>query len=138
MRGYKKHPSLGVVALLGLLSLVILHIFAIEFYLYWFYWWLDILFHLLGGSFVGLAAIWFLKSFFSSFRSTLEERPTAVVFGSVFVIAILWEVFEHQIGCVDPAIGKDYWLDTFTDVIATMLGGALSLIVSFYSDKLSN
>src|SRR5688572_29626513 len=56
--------ALGVIcALLALI--LILDLFALEYYLYWMLWWYDIMMHFLGGVIIGSGVLWFLDQFFS-------------------------------------------------------------------------
>lgn len=51
----------------------------------------------------------------------------------VLFMAVIWELFEIYIGYVDPSIGAAYWLGTFTDVTATLLGGSIAFTTLFYT-----
>ncbi len=110
--------------------LVALHVIATAFYLYWFYWWLDTVMHLLGGLWTALFVIWLFGrcDFFT--KLSFEKRFFFILI-CVFFVAVSWEVFELILENVDPSMGLIYWLDTFGDVTAGLLGGSLAAVLNF-------
>lgn len=120
----------GVLVLLGGFFLLFLHFIALSFYLYWFYWWLDLVMHFLGGFWVGLLLIW-IFSYFRFFRPVSLKLKILNIMLFVILISILWEIFEFLIGHVDPSIGREYQMDTITDLVAGMLGG-ITVSVAYY------
>lgn len=124
---FNKLNPLGLVAFIGLCFVMMMHFFASVFYLYWQFWWLDIVMHILGGFLVVLVIICFSKmiSFYDQF--TLEKKFFFVFFW-LFLVTVFWELFEFFLEKVDPTIGYAYWIDTFSDIVAGLLGGVLSFI----------
>jgi len=88
---------------------------------------MDIVSHVLGGLFVGFAALWFV--FFSGFvRSPKMTHTSAfiLVIMVVVVVAVSWEVFEFSIGVFEA---EDPFPDTTHDLFAGVSG---ALIAYFY------
>ncbi len=81
--------------------------------------------HLLGGFWVATLIMWILRRH-SSLASYKKRFLT--VFFCVMAVAVLWELFEFYIGNVDPSMGRIYWMDTFGDVTAGLLGGTLAFL----------
>lgn len=104
----------------SLVALGVIHVLAIEFYLYWEYLWLDIPMHLLGGitTVLGLSILPLFKIRFFEERNTL--RNTLFV---VLCIGILWEVFEYVVGF--SVYEPGFVVDTVLDIIMDLIGGAL-------------
>lgn len=86
--------------------------------------------HFLGGFWVGLLLIW-IFSYFRFFRPVSLKLKILNIMLFVFLISILWEIFEFLIGHVDPSIGREYQMDTITDLVAGMLGG-ITVSVAYY------
>lgn len=109
------------------LSLVIagLHFTANMYYLYWAWWWFDILMHFLGGLFIGLSALWWLRfevpisirRFFPKFLTT---------FTVVLIVGIVWEVFEYVVGAYGAS---NYVLDTTLDLVMDIAGMLAAYLV---------
>lgn len=123
-----KQP-LFIINFILILIIGILHISAMEFYLYWTFPWFDIPMHFLGGLWVGVTSIWFF--FFSGhagkFTSQLTTRNIFTVsIASVIVIGILWEIFEIYAGV--PMLTADYPLDTSVDLLVDILGAIAASI----------
>ncbi len=109
-----------------LLLVAVLHIIAIEFYLYWFYSWFDSMMHFLGGLFVGLSALWF---FFTSgyTQLSLRVRNIVLVAGfSIILIGIGWEIFEILAGIPRE---DNFITDTITDLTMDALGTSIAVII---------
>ena len=111
------------------LIIAILHLLAINFFLYWDLVWFDLLMHFLGGVWVALLGFWIM----AFFTHTEEFSTRDIIYVSIFFtlgIGILWEVFEAGAGV--SFVGKDMWGDTFSDLALYILGG---LVSGFYISK---
>ena len=128
---HKEFPLLGAMVVLGLMFISILHVVSMSLYLYWFYWWLDTVMHLLGGAWVALATVWFFR-YFVFYKKLSFNGRVLFIFLCVLSTTLLWELFELVVGYVDPSIGRDYWMGTFIDIVAGVLGGLL--VATFSSD----
>lgn len=82
---------------------------------YWRFWWWDILLHMLGGVWVGLASGWlfFLFGMQPSIRSCALAALT---------IGIGWEVFEY-VTHTGGSVFMSYPVDTAKDLLDDVLGG---------------
>jgi len=121
--------SLGTVLILALF-----HIFALELSWYYIFRWSDIPVHILGGFWVTITSFWlFLKH--RRADTTLNTRTSiSIVFISVLVIGVLWEIFELASGNTSISV-RNYWPDTFTDVASGFIGG---VVAGIYFSKLKN
>lgn len=109
--------------LISLATLAVIHIISIELYLYWQIWWLDIMMHLFGGAIIAFGV--FTLYYFRILR--LKRSPSLlVVMSLVALIAVSWEIFQYVITVELP---NDYVLDTMTDIICGVVGGALGYII---------
>lgn len=100
--------------------LAVLHITAIQFYLYWVFWWFDILTHFIGGLFVATMSLWLY--FNSGLIKTPRRRKGTVFFVallSVVIAGTAWELFEFFAGT--PEVDS-YLLDTFIDALMNATG----------------
>lgn len=96
-----------------------------KFHWYSIVWWFDMPMHAIGGLWVALTALYIYKYR----KTTLEDisRPNkmlAVALVSVFVVGVLWEVFEfgtETIGTVDIANP----IDSISDICFDLAGGIL-------------
>ncbi len=121
-----------VIVLLGLVFLLT-HFFAVIFYMYWFYWWSQILVHFLGGLWVGLVFLW-LIFFVFSIPLNFNRQTNFVIFlltsiFFTFIIAVVWEIFEFQIGFT--SYSQDYFFDTVSDLLVGVSGGMLASIWAY-------
>ena len=104
--------------------LAVVHILALELFLYWRYWWFDIPMHVLGGVVVALG-IFTLYDFLPKLpRQYLSLIP---IISSVLIIALVWEVYQLLIGI---PIEADYEVDTIIDLIMGTLGGVIGYLVA--------
>lgn len=124
---HNKLNRLGLGAFVGLFILLTMHFFASVFYLYWEFWWLDIVMHILGGFLVVSLIITFSK-IITFYNHLSFNKKFFFVFFWLFLVTISWEFFEFFIENVDPTIGSAYWIDTFSDIVAGLLGGVLAFI----------
>ncbi len=109
-----------------LTMIAILHVTALEFFLYWLYPWFDIMMHFLGGLFVGLSALWF---FFQSGYVMINQSIWNIIIvsvSSIILIGVGWEIFEVMAGV--PIIGN-YILDTATDLVMDVIGVTVATFV---------
>jgi len=117
----------------GLIALIaILHILAIEFYLYWTLWWFDVLIHFLGGLWIGLSVLWFV--FLSGYVTRFQLQYTnalILTLLSIIIVAVGWEVFEFF---VESPLEENYMFDTITDLIMGTFGAlsGYAYVVSNY------
>ncbi len=100
---------------------------------YFFIWWFDMPMHALGGLFVSfLATSLFVSKRFSS-KIYREGQFFFSVIVSVFVIGILWEVFELSIEKLvqfaELVSFKDSVSDMFFDLAGGMIGALIGLSV---------
>jgi hypothetical protein len=122
---FRRYPLLleflvvGFAAALG-------HHFASQFGLYYAVGYTDIVMHLVGGVWAGLAT---LLVFFTSGFVRLPWRNRRVVLvvtvASVLAIGLAWEVHELTLGLVDLAVDG---ADTLADVLLDLTGGLLAVI----------
>ncbi|MBY0376433.1 hypothetical protein K2P96_00455 [Patescibacteria group bacterium] len=94
---------------------------------FWYYtvWWFDMLMHFLGGLWVGL---FFSYVFFGTIDT---KRFIFKVIAYLFVVGVLWEIFEFA---TNNVIGHDPFniLDTVSDLFFDLAGGFFAL---FYITK---
>lgn len=122
------------VTLVFLLSgsvLAVAHYLAIGLYLYWRYEWLDIPMHLLGGAVVALGVF-----ALSGLRGIARFRRLGAIAALVLFFAVSWEVFQYALGW--SVFKEDFWLDTITDVVVSLAGGALGYAVAKRLDELND
>lgn len=116
-------PQLIVWVFLSLAGIfAAVHNFAVATSLYWYYSWFDILMHFWGGILVvlGVYAVCSLKH--------VPLKPTSfVIFGTLFFIMIIWELFEWKIGLFDP---EHHMADTLKDLIMGFGGGLVGYLTA--------
>ena len=118
-----KLPTIIFVITISVLAVI--HIIALELYLYWEFLWLDIPMHLLGGSAIALG-VFAAHDFIKQFPKRLLY-PIPVLL-TVLTVALLWEVYELGIGI---PIEDDFEVDTIVDLIMGMLGGVIGYVVAY-------
>lgn len=111
--------------------MAVLHIVALQLFLYWRFWWLDIPMHALGGTVVALGL--FAAYDFRLFRNKTFLKVGYVI-AFVLLIALLWEAFELYAGVPRE---EDYLFDTILDLIMGVVGGYLGYIVANSIRKLN-
>lgn len=103
--------------------IALLHISALQFYLYWRLWWFDILTHFLGGFWVGISFLWFFfQSGFVNIIRNDRNYNLAVAFLSSLSVGVMWEVFEYYFG-ISNTVASNYAIDTVTDISMDLVGG---------------
>lgn len=119
--------------LLVFLIMGLIHVSAIFNSLYFYYRWLDIPAHFLGGLGVGLFTIWLFLYFEKlSFVFGDKIKTLTVLFLSIILIGISWEIFEYafDIAVLDKSI---YITDTIKDILVDILGTLVAY--SYYVKK---
>ena len=103
------------------------HALAHSFYLYWRLPWFDLPMHVMGGLWIGLAALWVVR------RVGLRSmRAHALVIAlSVGALALGWELLEWlRRGTIEVSFGDPYLIDTLQDLLMSGAGGALAIAVA--------
>ena len=98
------------------------HNFAVVTSLYWYYSWFDIIMHFWGGILVvlGVYAICSLKH--------VPLKPTTlIIFSTLTITMLLWEIFEWKAGLFDP---QTHLFDTTKDIIVGLIGGLVGYLVA--------
>lgn len=113
-----------IIFLISFSLLAVLHIIALELFLYWRYVWFDLPMHMLGGAVVALGIFTLYDLRLRIPRSFLTPRK---VLACVFLVACMWEVFEVLIGI---PIDETYVLDTTFDLVMGLFGGYMGFIVA--------
>lgn len=113
--------KLGVRVVSLILFIFVLNLIAMKFYWYFSIWWFDMPMHLLGGLWLGLVFIWFLRLKDLSFSTIVK-----IILG-VLLIGIAWEVFEI---IVNKTIIQNPFntLDTISDVCFDLAGAFISIL----------
>ncbi|MFZ2521899.1 MAG: hypothetical protein WAX44_02500 [Minisyncoccia bacterium] len=108
------------VALLAIIG--VLYFFAEIFYLHWTVWWYDVMLHSLSGVCAGMAYVFFSSQYFWSLT---EDNNKTIFLGLVFVfvVGVLWEVYEIKFDHTSFKDGIYYIRDTISDLIADVSGG---------------
>lgn len=113
----------GVGVLIG-----VLHITALEYYLYWQLPWFDVLLHFLGGLFTGLAVVAFYVHWFGAIEIDHRRLFWSVMVG-VLAVGVSWEFFEMYAGLT--FVGQfGFWSDTISDIILDLSGAFLAYHIS--------
>ncbi len=116
--------ALGLTVLLAALNM-----FAYEHYLYWVYWWYDVMMHFLAGLSLGFLVYWVLFASGHFFKGPKRRAFILVlVVASVFVLGVVWEVFEYANAITDSHEG--YIQDVVNDLILDSCGGALAALLA--------
>lgn len=98
------------------------HNFAVVTSLYWYYSWFDMIMHFWGGILVvlGVYAICSLKH--------VPLKPTTlIIFSTLTITMLLWEIFEWKAGLFDP---QTHLFDTTKDIIVGLIGGLVGYLVA--------
>ena len=110
--------------------LAVIHIIALELFLYWRFWWFDIAMHLIGGSVVALGLFTLRDLRIIIPARYLQVVPVLLL---VIVVAMTWEVYELFIGV---PIESDFVVDTLTDLCMGTIGGLIGYSVGTSVNKL--
>lgn len=111
-----------VLFLSAFLLLAVVHVIAVDLYLYWHFRWLDMPVHAYGGAMVALG-LFCLRDLGLLKESYLRIVPV-LVFATA--IALLWEAFELAAGV--PIIGN-YFFDTAIDITLGVTGSAIGFYI---------
>jgi len=108
-----------------------------KYYLYWIYQWYDIPMHILGGLWVSLFSI----SIFTHFDKNIlvinyKKKIFKIVFFSLLLLTISWEIFELVSKITLLSDGTSYWVDTIKDIIDGFIGGMIGYCL--YYTKILN
>ena len=98
------------------------HHFAVVTSLYWYYSWFDIFMHFWGGALIvmGVFAVCSLKH--------ISLKPTFfIVFTTLIVVMIAWEVFERVVGLYNQST---YVFDVSKDLLVGFCGGVIGYLVA--------
>jgi len=116
-------------ALLATATLAILHLVAMDFYLYWTVSWFDNLMHFLAGLAGGLTALWaFYNSGIFFKHSPKLWEVTIISLSCIFVVGVAWEYFEFVYG-LTGVDASHYISDTLTDLAMDLLGSIVASIM---------
>jgi len=104
----------------SLVTVAVIHITALQFFLYWKYLWLDIPVHFLGGISVVLGV-----SILPFFRIKVGPRYRTLLatLCIVLCVGLMWEIFEVFAGV--PIEREGFVFDTTIDLLMDMLGGVI-------------
>jgi hypothetical protein len=119
-----------VLFLISLSFLAVVHIIALELFLYWRFWWFDIPMHFIGGSVVALGLFTLRDLRLPIPARYLRAVPVVLL---VIVVAMLWEVYELFIGV---PIESDYVVDTLIDLSMGILGGLVGYSIGTSLNKI--
>ncbi len=113
---------IGIAALAAVVF--VLNYIAGLYYLYWVFWWYDIMMHFVTGAVVGAFVAWGVLRF----RADVSLSALfGIVFISIMVIGIGWEIFEYVTGAF---IGEsDILFDTLHDIVMDTLGAFFSTAI---------
>lgn len=111
-----------LLAFISSIILLVLHLLALENFLYWSIPWLDILQHFLGGFTIGLTLVVIIR---------IRDRFVLVVVPIIgaFLLAFVWEAFEYAIGMT--FVAQNTFLDSLGDILFSLLGAIVSGVVVY-------
>lgn len=112
--------KLFIAQALVLAGIAVVHIAALQWYLYWHFVWLDVPVHFAGGVWLALMGSWILL------RAGQEMR-VETVFSIVVVLSIAWEIFELAAGIPREA---NFLFDTVLDLTMDMAGAILGFLLA--------
>ncbi len=103
---------------------LLLHVYALDLYLYGRLWWFDILMHGLGGALIGMIALWFFI-----FEFKISPRYLLLFsLGGVVCIGISWEIFETVFVWEVHQSLPEYAFDTLIDICMDVIGAFVAYI----------
>jgi hypothetical protein len=122
-----KKPLLLELLFLTIL-VAVLHITALELYLYWTVSWFDILMHFIGGAVIGVATTFvFFTSGYIKYPNDHWVVVLSVTLGAVLIVGLAWELWEVFVGFTDVVNDVN---DTIVDLIMDLLGGSVAYLYS--------
>ncbi len=107
------------------LSIFLLNSIANIFYWYSSLWYFDLIMHFLGGVWLGVFFIWYFYD--DLLQKGFNKKNFFKIFLCVLLVGILWEIFEIVFNNIIAGLTFDFF-DTYTDIIADLLGGIFSFI----------
>ena len=129
MFSFLRKPLFKEIILLSVL-VALLHYTALVYFLYWNIEWFDIIMHFLGGSVIGLIALFtYYTSGYVKFPKEHFATVFAMTIGTVLVVGLLWELWELFMGFSN--VFEDQ-TDTVIDIIMDTLGGITAV---YYAKK---
>jgi len=130
-----KKPLLKEIFILATV-VALLHVAALELYLYWTVDWFDIVMHFLGGALIGLLAIFaFYISGYINFPKDHKGSVFAITLSAVLVVGLGWELWELFLGWTDVLADRG---DTILDLIMDTIGGVVAFLYAKRFVWLSN
>jgi hypothetical protein len=121
--------------LISSIVVCVLHLLALQYFLYWTIDWYDILTHYLGGVTMGFLAtyIFFTSKYIKPLYSIRDHKWTVFLTISFFTLSVglTWELWELFVGFSDVLEDR---VDTIIDLIMDMLG-AFSVFI-YVKDKI--
>ncbi len=97
-------------------------------HLYWTTWWLDSVIHFMAGTTVGMAGVVFWNYNFKIIPTVRKSIYIGIL--SVLIVGILWELYELYFGIETILEGKQYYVDTISDLLQDICGGIFGALYS--------
>lgn len=110
----------------SLILVAVVHVIALELYLYWRFPWFDVPMHVLGGL---CAALGYSILPFIGLRKKGQYETVLWYLGTVLAIGIAWEVFEYVAG-ISLVRETHFVLDTTLDMCMDLIGGLIGYWVA--------
>jgi hypothetical protein len=106
----------------ALCILALVHVMALQFYIYWQYLWFDIPMHILGGVCValGVSILPFLRIHFFE-----KHQNISTYLAIVLCVGVVWEIFEYGAGISIILSLADFIIDTILDLCMDLFGGII-------------
>ena len=103
------------------IALALIHISALQFFLYWKYLWLDIPVHILGGI---TCAFGFALYRYNRKPFTTRQNEFFAYVAFALVIGIAWELFEFfaKFSVIDEDFFMDTVIDFCMDIVGVLIG----------------
>jgi len=122
-----------ILSLLVLAFLLVFHTLGISQGYYLIFWPYDIFAHIFGGLGIGLFLIAAARTFWPVI---LNGNRTAKIVFLVFVVGLIWEIFEVIYNIAGYSFGtKAYFIDTIKDLIDDVIGGFLAVYLDRFLNK---
>ncbi len=105
----------------ALIALALIHVSALQFFLYWKYLWLDIPVHILGGI---TCAFGFALYRYNRTPFTTRQREVFAYIGFTLLVGVAWELFEFfaKFSMIDEDFFMDTIIDFCMDVVGVLVG----------------
>lgn len=105
----------------SLILVAVVHVIALELYLYWRFPWFDVPMHVLGGL---CAALGYSILPFIGLRKKGRYETVLWYIGAVLAIGLAWELFEYAAG-ISLVREAHFVLDTALDLGMDLVGGLI-------------